>query len=60
MNIKCPRCHGMAIYSKDNPYRPFCSKRCQIIDTAAWADEEYTISTSVDYLSEAWSSQQDS
>ena len=49
MNINCPRCKGMTVYTKENPYRPFCSKRCQLLDTAAWADEEYTISASTEY-----------
>ena len=45
MNIKCPRCQSMTVYNEDNLFRPFCSKRCQVIDTAAWADENYAIPT---------------
>lgn len=45
MNIKCPRCKAMTVYLDSNPFRPFCSKRCQVIDTAAWAEEEYAIPT---------------
>jgi uncharacterized protein len=26
-----------------NPYRPFCSERCRLLDLAAWADERYRI-----------------
>ena len=43
MNIKCPKCSNMTIYGPENPFRPFCSKRCQIVDTAAWAEGEYSI-----------------
>jgi hypothetical protein len=25
-------------------YRPFCSKRCQLLDLGAWADESHRIS----------------
>lgn len=32
----------MAEY-KDNPFRPFCSKRCKDIDLMNWADERYRI-----------------
>ncbi|SME89374.1 DNA gyrase inhibitor YacG [Pseudobacteriovorax antillogorgiicola] len=45
MNIKCPCCKNMTIYSPENLFRPFCSKRCQTMDTAAWAEEEYRIPT---------------
>lgn len=49
MNIRCPRCKSMTIYSEENKSRPFCSERCRVMDTAAWADEEYTIPTSPDF-----------
>ncbi|MGL5335465.1 MAG: DNA gyrase inhibitor YacG, partial [Enterovibrio sp.] len=26
-----------------NPYRPFCCKRCQLIDLGQWANEENCI-----------------
>jgi endogenous inhibitor of DNA gyrase (YacG/DUF329 family) len=26
-----------------NPYRPFCSERCKLIDLGAWANEEYRV-----------------
>jgi hypothetical protein len=28
---------------KDNPFRPFCSERCRLIDLGKWASEEYRI-----------------
>lgn len=41
--VKCPQCGRLALYSPENPYRPFCSERCKIIDLGAWADESYKI-----------------
>jgi len=26
-----------------NPWRPFCSEKCRLIDLGRWADEEYKI-----------------
>ena len=26
-----------------NPFRPFCSERCRLIDLGKWASEEYRI-----------------
>ncbi len=50
--VKCPRCGGISIYSAENPSRPFCSERCQLLDLGAWASEEYRVPTSQnqDYL----------
>jgi len=33
----------MAEYRTDNPFRPFCSERCKLIDLGAWAEERYAI-----------------
>jgi len=43
MKVKCPRCKKEIEYSDKNPYRPFCSKRCWLIDLGAWLKEEYVI-----------------
>ncbi len=40
--MKCPQC-SEAIVWQDNPSRPFCSERCQLIDLGQWADESYRI-----------------
>jgi len=40
--IKCPVCKKEAAW-KDNPFRPFCSERCRMIDLGKWASEEYRI-----------------
>lgn len=41
--VKCPRCGVMTEYSDAQPYRPFCSERCQQIDFGAWAAGAYAI-----------------
>jgi uncharacterized protein len=43
VQVKCPRCGRKQTYSKDNPYRPFCSPQCKTIDLGAWASEAYSI-----------------
>lgn len=40
----CPRCKQPSTWT-DNPYRPFCSERCKLIDLGAWASEEYKIAS---------------
>jgi endogenous inhibitor of DNA gyrase (YacG/DUF329 family) len=39
----CPTCKKKTIYSKDNPYRPFCCERCKLIDLGEWATEGHSI-----------------
>ncbi|WP_432721939.1 DNA gyrase inhibitor YacG [Jeongeupia wiesaeckerbachi] len=41
--VNCPQCGEPAIYGPDNPFRPFCSRRCRLIDLGQWADEQYRI-----------------
>lgn len=41
--VSCPGCHGPSVYSPANPYRPFCSQRCKLIDMGAWAAEEFRV-----------------
>lgn len=43
MKVKCPTCGREIEYSTDNPYRPFCSEQCRLIDLGAWANDEYLI-----------------
>ena len=38
----CPRCQTPTTWT-DNPYKPFCSERCKLIDLGAWASESYSI-----------------
>lgn len=40
MKVKCPRCGLESEFSADNPYRPFCSRRCKESDLYDWLTEE--------------------
>jgi endogenous inhibitor of DNA gyrase (YacG/DUF329 family) len=40
--MKCPTC-GKPIEWKDNPVRPFCSERCQLVDLGKWVEGEYRV-----------------
>ncbi|MEE8435543.1 MAG: DNA gyrase inhibitor YacG [bacterium] len=44
LRVKCPRCGESTAY-QGNPWRPFCSERCKLIDLGRWAEEKYAIST---------------
>lgn len=39
---KCPICKK-AVDWNNNPFKPFCSERCKMIDLGSWADERYRI-----------------
>jgi hypothetical protein len=41
--VRCPQCGRPAVYSPENPFRPFCSERCRLIDLGQWADESYRV-----------------
>lgn len=41
--VACPQCGEDSIYAASNPYRPFCSQRCKLIDLGAWSNEDYSI-----------------
>jgi hypothetical protein len=38
----CPTCRRDTA-REGNPFRPFCSDRCRIVDLAAWASEKFRI-----------------
>ncbi|HHN65648.1 MAG TPA: DNA gyrase inhibitor YacG [Nitrospirae bacterium] len=42
MKIRCPICKSITTW-EENPWRPFCSERCRLIDLGAWASGEYRI-----------------
>ncbi len=42
IKITCPVCKKEAKWD-DNPFRPFCSERCRLIDLGKWASEDYRI-----------------
>ncbi|MGL5948080.1 MAG: DNA gyrase inhibitor YacG [Aeromonas sp.] len=41
--VPCPTCKTEVVWGAQSPFRPFCSKRCQLIDLGEWADEEKRI-----------------
>ncbi|MEI6127710.1 MAG: DNA gyrase inhibitor YacG [Pseudomonadota bacterium] len=41
--ITCPTCKKPAAYSPENPYRPFCSERCKLVDLGQWFQEGYRV-----------------
>lgn len=43
MIVKCPTCLTEVVWDRLNLFRPFCSKRCQLIDLGEWANEEKCI-----------------
>lgn len=43
--VRCPQCGKVIEYSLENPYRPFCTERCKMIDLGEWADEKFKIPT---------------
>ncbi|WP_040975931.1 DNA gyrase inhibitor YacG [Necropsobacter massiliensis] len=59
--VPCPICGKSVVWSAQSPYRPFCSKRCQLIDLGEWANEEKAIPgetadfTSDEHGGEDWS-----
>jgi uncharacterized protein len=42
--MKCPMCGKETAYEQ-NPYRPFCSERCKLLDLGNWAGERYRFPT---------------
>jgi hypothetical protein len=40
--VRCPLCAGEAAWDQ-NPWRPFCSERCQLTDLGSWAAEWYRV-----------------
>ncbi|WP_081755119.1 DNA gyrase inhibitor YacG [Methylophilus sp. OH31] len=41
--VACPSCGETSEYSTANPYRPFCSERCKLVDLGDWATEKFRI-----------------
>jgi endogenous inhibitor of DNA gyrase (YacG/DUF329 family) len=40
--MACPLCRQPTTW-EGNPWRPFCSERCQLIDLGTWAAEQYRV-----------------
>ena len=43
--VNCPTCNQQVLWLNTSEYRPFCSKKCQLIDLGEWSDENHTISS---------------
>ncbi|PPD13189.1 DNA gyrase inhibitor YacG [Methylophilus sp.] len=41
--VACPSCGETTEYSPANPFRPFCSERCKLVDLGDWATEKFRI-----------------
>lgn len=48
--VNCPTCQKALVWSPENEFRPFCSKRCQLIDLGEWAMEKKFIAGAEDDL----------
>ncbi len=42
-SVNCPTCVKSVPWSADNPFRPFCSERCKLIDLGDWASGKHVI-----------------
>jgi uncharacterized protein len=42
----CPTCRRNVTYTDltEIPHRPFCGRRCKLVDLGKWLNEEYRIS----------------
>jgi endogenous inhibitor of DNA gyrase (YacG/DUF329 family) len=45
MEVKCPICTKPVVWSPQSEYRPFCNKKCQLIDLGEWAGEDRKIAS---------------
>ena len=46
--VACPQCGKEVVWNIENPYRPFCSERCKLIDLDNWLSERYRIAARED------------
>lgn len=50
--MRCPTCRRETT-DGGNPFRPFCSERCQLIDLDNWLSERYRIPASAEVVDKA-------
>jgi len=43
MDTRCPNCGRPVDDSVEARHRPFCSRRCQLVDLGRWLGEEYVV-----------------
>ena len=59
ITVSCPQCKKEVIWDELSHWRPFCSKRCQLIDLGEWAAEEKRIPSESSLSdSDDWSDEQ--
>jgi len=44
IKVSCPQCKKSVLWQESSAFRPFCCKRCQLIDLGEWADESNKVS----------------
>jgi endogenous inhibitor of DNA gyrase (YacG/DUF329 family) len=40
---RCAHCGQSTRLDPSNPWRPFCSERCKMVDLGAWFGERYSV-----------------
>ncbi len=45
LKANCPHCGETTHLDQSNPYRPFCSERCRLIDLGAWLEGSHRIAS---------------
>ena len=43
LTVPCPTCGKEVTWSAESTFRPFCSKRCHLIDLGDWVTEGHRI-----------------
>lgn len=41
--VNCPTCQKQVAWTTESEFRPFCCKKCQLIDLGEWATESHSI-----------------
>ncbi|MEX0451208.1 DNA gyrase inhibitor YacG [Spiribacter sp. 218] len=41
--VSCPQCGTPVLWTASSTYRPFCSRRCRLVDLGEWLDEGHRI-----------------
>lgn len=59
LTVNCPTCKKTVPWSQDEPYKPFCSQRCKLIDLGDWATEAHKIPGDPAFPAEAQDSDSD-
>lgn len=43
LTVRCPTCKKVVAWNDAEPFKPFCSQRCKLIDLGDWATEAHKI-----------------